>query len=441
MRHETFSQDTEAARWAASSVPEHLSARSIKEPWLGAVVVLVALMPLIWPPLAWLLVPCFLAVLALRAAALVKWEDKPDPKPERWPTLTVLVPVYREPHVISELALALRFLDYPSPEVILLVEEDDHETRDALKRHWWPFRVLVVPPGKPRTKPRAVNYGLLHSTGSVVVVFDAEDRPAEDQPKRAIARLLSDPRCAVVQGVLACDHDGPLVTRLWHLEYLVLFQGVLPFLSRFGLPFLLGGTSQYFRRDVLEAVGAFDATNTTEDADLAVRLARAGFTSSVVLSVTGEEAPVTVTAWIKQRSRWIKGWLQTVLVHGLLPRAIDRWTPPVRLRDRIAIAVQLPVQLLCLASHPVGMAVAFNDPHGPLAVLLFTGYALTIVVFMVAAKRVGRSPWDAFALPLYAFLHTVAMAIAVVELIVAPSLWRKTEHGLVKNRPRLAGPS
>jgi len=137
----------------------------------------------------------------------------------------------------------------------------------------------------------------------------------------------------------------------------------------------------------------------------------------------------------------IKGWLQTVLVHGLLPRAFDRWTPPMRLRDRIALAIQLPVQLLCLASHPVGMAVAFNDPHGPLAVLLFAGYALTIVVFMVAAIRVGRSPWDAFALPLYSFLHTAAMAIAVIELVCAPSLWRKTEHGLVRNRPKLSGPS
>jgi cellulose synthase/poly-beta-1,6-N-acetylglucosamine synthase-like glycosyltransferase len=280
----------------------------------------------------------------------------------------------------------------------------------------------------------------LNTSGEIIVVYDAEDRPAPDQPKRAVARLIES-GAAVVQGVLACDHDGPLIARLWAHEYSVLFLGVLPLLSRLGVPFLLGGTSQFLRRDALMAVGAFDAHNTAEDADLAVRLARAGYTSSVVLSVTGEEAPLEIRAWVKQRSRWIKGWLQTVLVHGLLPRAIDRWTPPMRLRDRIALAIQLPVQLLCLASHPVGMAVAFNDPHGPLAVLLFTGYALTIVVFMVAAIRAGRSPWDAFALPLYSFLHTVAMVIAVVELVTAPDYWSKTEHGLVRNRPRLSGPS
>lgn len=211
MKHETFSHVTEAARWAASSVPEHLSARSIREPWVGAAVVLVALLPMIWPPLAWLLVPCFLAVLTLRAAALIRWRDHHDPEPARWPRLTVLLPVYREPTVIPDLAAAMRALDYPSLEIVLLVEADDDETRAALD--FWPFQVLVVPDGRPRTKPRAVNYGLLHTRGEIVVVFDAEDRPASDQPKRAVARMIES-GASVVQGVLACDHHGPLVTRL-----------------------------------------------------------------------------------------------------------------------------------------------------------------------------------------------------------------------------------
>lgn len=111
-----------------------------------------------------------------RTAALIKWRDHHDPEPARWPRLTVLLPVYREPSVIPDLAAAMRALDYPSLEIVLLVEEDDHETRAALD--FWPFQVLVVPDGKPRTKPRAVNFGLLHTRGEVVVVFDAEDRPS-----------------------------------------------------------------------------------------------------------------------------------------------------------------------------------------------------------------------------------------------------------------------
>ena len=420
MKHERISAPNEAAHWAASSVSEHLSARSIKEPWVGALLIVVAALPLIYPPFAWALVPAFAAILALRIGALIPWRDVPSPEPERWPSLTILLPVYREPSVIAELARAMRALDYPSPEIVLLVEEDDHETRAVLD--FWPYRVLVVPDGKPRTKPRAVNYGLLHTTGEIIVVYDAEDRPAPDQPKRAVARLLADPRCAVVQAVLACDHDGPVIARLWALEYAVLFRGVLPLLDRLGLPFLLGGTSQYLRRDALLAVGAFDAHNVTEDADLSLRLARS-YTFHTVLSETGEEAPVTITAWVKQRSRWIKGFCQTTLVH---------WRDDLPLKARIAFAIQLPAQLLTVASHPVGLALLCAEPEGPLAALLVTGYALTVATFMVAAVRTGRRVTDALLLPAYCCLHVVALGIAVVELIVAPSLWRKTAHGLTR---------
>lgn len=217
MKHEPFEQIDEAALWAASSVPAHQSARSIKEPWVGALLIVVAALPLIYPPLAWALVPAFGAILALRVGALIPWQDLPSPDPGTWPTLTILLPVYREPLVIEALARAMAAIEYPSVEIVLLVEEDDHETRAVLD--FWPYRVIVVPDGNPRTKPRAVNYGLRHTSGDVVVIFDAEDRPAPDQPRRAVARLVSDPDCAVVQAVLACDHDGPLIARLWALEY------------------------------------------------------------------------------------------------------------------------------------------------------------------------------------------------------------------------------
>lgn len=421
MRHETF-RDTnnEAAQWAASSVPEYHSARSINEPWLASSIFAFAALPLFWEPMAWVFAPFFAAMLALRLGALVRWQGHHDPEPDRWPSLTILLPVYREPSVLPELAHAMRALDYPSPEIVLLVEADDHETRAVLDR--WPYRVLVVPEGNPRTKPRAVNYGLAHTRGDVVVIFDAEDRPAPDQAHRAVARMLADPDCAVVQAVLACDHDGPLIARLWALEYAVLFRGVLPMLDWLGLPFLLGGTSQYLRRNALMAVGAFDAHNVTEDADLSLRLAR-NHTFHTVMSATGEEAPLTVTCWVKQRSRWLKGFCQTTMVH---------WRDDLPARARLAFALQLPVQLLCIASHPIGLTLIVAQPEGPLTPLLLAGYALTVVTFMVAAYRSGRRMSDAMALLVYCCLHVVALVIAVVELIVAPSLWRKTSHGIAR---------
>lgn len=422
MKHQPIEQIDEAALWAASSVPAHQSARSIREPWVGALLIVVAALPLIYPPLAWALVPAFGAILTLRVGALISWREPTVTKPDAWPTLTILLPVYREPLVIEALARAMAAIEYPSVEIVLLVEEDDHETRAVLE--FWPYRVIVVPDGSPRTKPRAVNYGLRHTSGEVVVIFDAEDRPAPDQPKRAVARLASDPDCAVVQAVLACDHDGPLIARLWALEYAVLFRGVLPLLDRLGLPFLLGGTSQYLRRDALLAVGAFDAHNVTEDADLSLRLAR-NYTFHTILTETGEEAPVTITAWIKQRSRWLKGFCQTTLVH---------WSDDLPWKARLAFGIQLPAQLLTVASHPVGLVLLCNNPEGPLAALLVTGYTLTVATFMVAAVRTGRRVTDALLVPAYCCLHVVALGIAVVELIVAPSLWRKTSHGLT-HRP------
>lgn len=428
MRHETFAPDTEAAQWAASSVPEHLSAGSIKEPWVAVSISVIAALPLIWEPAAWLLAPLCASMLLLRLGVFVAWQDHHDPEPDCWPTLTILLPVYREPSVIADLAVAMRALDYPSPEIVLLVEADDHETRAVLD--CWPYRVLVVPDGKPRTKPRAVNYGLAHTRGEVVVIFDAEDRPAPDQARRAVARMLADTDCAVVQAVLACDHDGPLIARLWALEYSVLFRGVLPMLDWLGLPFLLGGTSQYLRRDALMAVGAFDAHNVTEDADLSLRLAR-NYTFHTVMSATGEEAPLTVTNWVKQRSRWLKGFCQTTMVH---------WRDDLPARARLAFALQLPVQLLCIASHPIGLTLIVTQPDGPLTPLLLAGYALTVVTFMVAAYRSGRRIRDAMALPVYCCLHVVALVVAVVELIVAPSLWRKTTHGIARrNDNRIGG--
>lgn len=425
MKHEPHFVSDEAAQWAASSVQEHHSARSIKEPWVALLIFVMAGLPLIWAPAAWLLAPMFASMLLLRVGVFVAWQDHDDPEPDRWPTLTILLPVYREPSVIAELAAAMRVLDYPSPEIVLLVEVDDHETRAVLD--CWPYRVLVVPHGNPRTKPRAVNYGLLHTSGEVVVIFDAEDRPAPDQANRAVARMLADPDCAVVQAVLACDHDGPLIARLWALEYAVLFRGVLPLLDKLGLPFLLGGTSQYLRRNALMEVGAFDAHNVTEDADLSLRLAR-NYTFHTVMSATGEEAPLTVTCWVKQRSRWLKGFCQTTMVH---------WRDDLPVRARFAFALQLPVQLLCIASHPIGLTLIVTQPSGPLTPLLLAGYALTVLTFMVAAYRAGRPMRDAMALPVYCCLHVVALVIAVVELIVAPSLWRKTSHGIARRNDKL----
>ncbi len=283
--------------------------------------------------------------------------------------------------VVPDLVAALGRLDYPARllEVLILVEEADPETAAAARAHVPPcsgWQVVVVPKGAPQTKPRACNVGLALAQGELVVVFDGEDRPEPQQARLAAAALAADPRLAVVQARLGCDHAGagsPLVARLWALEYGALFGVVLPALARLGLPFLLGGTSNWFRADALRAAGGWDASNVTEDADLGVRLARLGWRSSTIDSTTWEEAPVTALAWLRQRARWLKGFAVTTIVHAREPRRAARDLGPAA---SAALLAQLPASLLCIAAHPLGLVhVCRVGATEPYAGLTFQPYA------------------------------------------------------------------
>ena len=418
------------ARWASASVPARLSARGLAVP-LWAVLLFVILTPV--------LAPLFLLAAALRVAALRNLAlppvREPEPLPDAaLPTLTVLLPLYREAAVVPDLVAAMERLDYPRhlTEFVVLTEADDPVTlpaaAQAVPAEGW--RVVVCPPGEPRTKPRAVNVGLALTSGEVVVIYDGEDRPEPDQARRAVAALLSCPRRAVVQCALAADHGGPWFTRCWASEYRVLFGAVLPVLSRLGLPFLLGGTSQFLRRSALKEAGAYDAHNVTEDADLGVRLARLGWTSAAIPSVTGEEAPVTLRAFLGQRRRWIAGHIVTALVHLRRPREAWRDLGPA---GSLALLAQLPAATASTAAHPLGLALLLGgDAHGPLGVLLGLGYAASLALYWAAT----RSPLTLALLPAFWLLQTAALGLALHDVVRHPCRWFKTAHGLAA-RPKM----
>lgn len=367
------------------------------------------------------------------------------------PLYSILVPVYKEPTVVPNLLQALSRLNYPPEklDVLILMEEDDTATIEAAKAANPPayFRFIIVPESQPRTKPKACNYGLNFCRGEYVTIYDAEDIPEPNQLRQAVAAFRSgDETLICVQSALNyynCTEN--YLTRMFTLEYTYWFDFMLPGLDRLGLPIPLGGTSNHFRMAALRKLGAWDPFNVTEDADLGIRAAANGYTVGVINSTTYEEANNAVGNWIRQRSRWIKGYMQTWLVHN---------RHPLRLLRQIGLKDWLGFQLLIggtawvflinplmwglfalwVVFQPGWMRLLFHDWVWLLALLSLivgNGTAIALNILAVWGRRGNRKLfWYALSNPLYWSLHSVAAYKGLWQLIRKPFYWEKTTHGL-----------
>ncbi len=244
------------------------------------------------------------------------------------PKISVLVPLYHEQEIAGRLIRRLGNLNYPREllDVCLVLEKDDTITQATLNATRLPpwIRQIVVPDGLLKTKPRALNFALDFCKGSIIAVYDAEDAPEADQLFKVARRFHeSDPKVACLQGVL--DFYNPRtnwLSRCFTIEYATWFRVVLPGLQRLGFVIPLGGTTIFFRRHILEELGGWDAHNVTEDADLGIRLARHGYRTELIATLTDEEANCRLWPWIQQRSRWLKGYAITWTVHMRNPKKL-----------------------------------------------------------------------------------------------------------------------
>jgi cellulose synthase/poly-beta-1,6-N-acetylglucosamine synthase-like glycosyltransferase len=368
----------------------------------------------------------------------------------RLPHYTVLVPAYREANVIGGLMANLAALDYPVEklEILVLLESDDEETIAAARAARPPstVRLVVVPDAQPKTKPKACNVGLFLARGELLVIYDAEDRPEPQQLRKAVAAFeRAGEKTVCVQARLRYwNVRTNLLTRMFGLEYGYWFGAMLPGLDRLGLPIPLGGTSNHFRVDALRGLGGWDPHNVTEDADLGLRAAVEGYRVGVIDSDTEEEACAEVRPWIRQRTRWIKGYMQTALVHTRSPR---RLVAQVGLRDTFGFLLLIagtPLTFLLAPVMWIGTAAwyGFGEPHLPLVdsgafwtialINLIAGNGVMIGLNLLGAVRCHGWRSAPFALlnPFYWILHSIAAWRALVQLIHKPFYWEKTPHGL-----------
>lgn len=402
---------------------------------------------------------CFLSIGALRLLSIVIGMSAAPSTEQRacaqsaptadcnLPLYTIIVPLFRESAVLPVIAHALQQLDYPPAklDIKLVFEESDPQTYADAKALNLPGHIefVCVPDSLPRTKPKACNYALQFARGTYVVVYDAEDMPAPDQLRKAIAAFnLGDPKLACVQAKLNYyNWNENWLTRQFAIEYASFFDLLLPALDHLHMPVPLGGTSTHFRLDALRDCGAWDAHNVTEDADLGMRLRVLGYRCGIINSTTQEEANCRPGNWIRQRSRWVKGWVQTYLVHMRHPVSLFR-----ALGWRGFLGFQIVIGGFSLSNlvHPFFYAALINhvflrhgtDADMPLVifnlVVLVSGYSLTMIAGMVAVSRrgLGRLIPSALTLPAYWLLISLASYKALYQFATRPYHWEKTDHGL-----------
>lgn len=437
--------------WALSLLMLFIALFAIAPAWSATVVILWALCTSVM-------------IVSLRSIAFLAGiflGDDPPPRqqtrhvPPR-PRVSVLVPLLREKEIATALIARLLKLTYPKAllQIVLVLEEGDHLTRETIARTALPpwFDVIEVPQaGRLQTKPRALNYALDFCRGSIIGVWDAEDAPEADQIDRVVDHFATAPdNVACVQGRL--DYYNARtnwISRCFTIEYAAWWRVVLPGIAKLGLIIPLGGTTLFFRRDHLEKLCGWDAHNVTEDADLGVRLARHGYRTDLLPTVTYEEANFRPWPWVKQRSRWLKGFLITWCVHMRAPRQLLREVGFARFLGIQTLFLATVSQFLCApllwsfcltffgVTHPIENTLGTSAFVG-----LFWFFVFTEVMNMAIAVRAvgGRQhrhllPYIV-TLPVYFLLGTFAAYKALYEFVVSPFYWDKTEHGLSLKSPR-----
>ena len=452
-----------------------------------------------WASCWYLAAVAFKAVAAFRSLRGDGFEDVDSAEllalvDEDLPVYTILVPLYREANIAGKIVHSLERLDYPIEklDVKLLLEADDADTQRAVQECDLPpcCEVIVVPDGMPRTKPRACNYGLEAAQGEYCVIFDAEDQPEPDQLRKAVVAFRgADEKVACLQAALNYfNRKQNWLTRWFTIEYSTTFDLYLPGVQTMRVPVPLGGTSNHFRSDILRRVGGWDPFNVTEDCDLGIRIYKYGYTTRMLKSTTWEEANSQLWNWVRQRSRWVKGFLQTHLVHMRHP--LHTWR---ELGTRGLVGFYLAVGAgsfmmivnvfyWVLALVYLGMLIHGNNAglgvwemvHGPhevgmyrgvnvaggmflrawplvfsgegqatgwvvLSTVLFTASitlllanALFVIVHVLACVRRRYYSLIPMAglMPAYWVLISIGAWKGYIQLLTKPFYWEKTNHGL-----------
>jgi cellulose synthase/poly-beta-1,6-N-acetylglucosamine synthase-like glycosyltransferase len=378
------------------------------------------------------------------------------------PIYSILLPIFKESkEVIEQLFTALDKLDYPKDkkQILLLVEESDQETLKIIKTIVIPinYQLIIIPDFFPRTKAKACNYALQFVKGEFLVIFDADDIPEANQLLVVLDKFKTslDKQLACVQAKLNYyNANENLLTKLFSLEYSILFDKILPGLANRKAPLPLGGSSNHFKVEVLKALKGWDIYNLTEDAEIGMRLAYHGYSTDLVNSYTLEEAPVTIYAWLKQRARWLKGFIQTYCLYLQNKYHLEKKVGFKK--NFLSLHFMLGLSTLSLLLTPImlmsGSYLFYLDKVVP-SVFYKILHLLTLASSSVWITTISWQSYQTIKVspflqknnlldkikcisifPCYFILHVLAAFYAVFDLILRPFYWSKTQHGIAKEK-------
>jgi len=368
------------------------------------------------------------------------------------PIYSILCPLYKEAQIIPQFLEAIEKISWPKDklDVILLLEEDDKVTIDVAAKMDLPsfVRTIIVPHSVPKTKPKACNYGLAFAKGEYVVVYDAEDIPDADQLKKAYLGFEKSPEnviCLQARLNYYNPHQN-LLTRFFTAEYSLWFDVTLPGMVAIDTALPLGGTSNHFKTNYLQSVHGWDPFNVTEDADLGIRLFKQGYKTAMIDSTTLEEANSNLKNWFRQRSRWIKGYMQTYLVHtrskgsSAKKRSKHSLYFQLIIGGKIAFVLINPILWLATLAYfalysYVGPTIEQLYPNVIFYMAIFSlvvGNFLFLYYYMIGLAKKGQWNLIKFVLlvPIYWLMISISAFIALYQLIFKPHYWEKTVHGL-----------
>lgn len=175
-----------------------------------------------------------------------------------------------------------------------------------------------------------------------------------------------------------------------------------------------------------------------------MRLARFGYRTAVIPSTTYEEAPVRFRPWLRQRTRWFKGWMQTYFVHMRSPLRLAR---ELGLPDFAVFQLVVGGTVLASLVHALFAAqlvfhiattpsedAAAHFLLGIYAATLLSGYAVSAALAFVGLlrRRLLNYGWVLLLMPIYWLLLSLAAWRALFQLLFNPYRWEKTEHGLAR---------